>query len=52
MIFFMGFAEEIEESLFMVMVFQNSVYVGRDLSQKMVVGMYKSLSDLKINLIG
>ena len=36
----------------MVIVFQNIVYVDRDLSEKMVVGMFKSLSDLKINLIG
>jgi len=52
MIFFVGFVEDIEESLFMVIVFQNIVYVDRDLSEKMVVGMFKSLSDLKINLIG
>jgi hypothetical protein len=52
MIFFVGFVEETEESLFMVIVFQNIVYVGLDLSEKMVVRMFKCLSDLKINLIG
>lgn len=45
MIFFVGFVEGIEESLLMVMVFQNIVYVGRDLSEKAVVGMFKSLSN-------
>lgn len=52
MIFFVGFVEEIDRSIFMVIVFQNIVYVGQDLSGKMVVGMFKSISDLRINLVG
>lgn len=51
MIFFVGFVEEMKESLFVVMIFQKVVYVGRDLAQKVVVEMFKNLSDLKLNLI-
>jgi hypothetical protein len=49
MIFFVEFVEEMEESLFMVMIFQTVVYVGRHLSEKVVVEMFINPSDLKIN---
>jgi hypothetical protein len=51
MIFFVGFVEEIKEILSMVLIFQNIVYVGRDLAEKVVDEMFKNLPDLKINLI-
>jgi hypothetical protein len=46
MIFFVGFVEELEESLFMVLIFQKVVYVGRDLAKKVVVEKFTNLFDL------
>jgi hypothetical protein len=47
----MGFVEEMEGTLFMVMVFQNLVCGCRDLTEKMAVGIFKNIFDLKIDLI-
>jgi hypothetical protein len=43
-----GFVEMMEESLYMVMIFSKMVYNDQDLRKKVVVGVIKNVSDLKI----
>lgn len=51
LIFLMDFVEEMDGTLFTVIVFQNLVCACRDLEEKMAKGIFKNIFDLKINLI-
>lgn len=45
--FLVCFLEDMEDSLFIMMIFRKVVYVGRDLGVKVVVEMFTNIYDLK-----